>query len=117
MRMHISELKDNEVFMQNLRFDLKPDFLSKPRFATPENKEALLRETEGYMFYVDSMTEPVSLMLMKTYNLTSKTIGEIQDVPLDLLTAAIAHKNAQHYSGMYPIDAALEAWIKTNLGA
>jgi hypothetical protein len=55
-------------------------------------------------------------MVMKTYQLRSKTIAEVQDVPQELLWQAVKEGQGQDVAGMYPIGKALEAWLKRSLG-
>jgi hypothetical protein len=118
MRLRIERLKDNRVFMQNLRWDVTPEAIFKPRFIQDKSQSDLVRETQGFMFYIDYLgDDPPHLMVMKTYNLTSKTVGEdVEDVPAELLMGAVQKEGVRDISGMYPIDERLESWLKERLG-
>lgn len=120
MLLKLSRLKENSVFVSNIRWDVTPDILFQPRFAGQGNIDELMAQTQGFMFYIDYMKgdpkTPPALMVMKTYELRSKTIGEIVDVPEDMLRAAVGRSGVKDYNGMYPIDSALDAWLKKELG-
>src|SRR3990172_2224286 len=117
MRLKIERLRKNRVFMDNLRWDVTPEILFRPRFVRAENDCGLIKETQGFMFYIDYMkdVEP-NLMVMKTFEFRSKTVGEIEGAPRDLLLAAVKKEGVKDVTGMYPIDKAVEAWLKKELG-
>ena len=102
--------------MKNLRLDVTPAIIFKPRFASQGDIKEQIAETQGFCFYVEAMNKEPELILMKNYNLTSKTIGDIPDVPKDMLQSAVADPKAKPIGGMYTITAELEAWIKKELG-
>jgi hypothetical protein len=114
----LDRLKKFRIFIENLRFDVTPDLIFKPRFVTQENREELINETQGFSFYIDYLggSHKPALMIMKTYNLTSKTIGQVEDVPEDLLRGAVTREGVRDYSGMFPIDEDVERWLKKELG-
>lgn len=116
MRLKLSRLKENKVFMTHLRWDVTPEVIFKPRFVRNGKDRDLIAETQGFMFYIDYMDDAASLMVMKTYNLTSKTVGEIVDVPKELLLNAVRREGVKDITCMYPIDEELEAWLKKELG-
>ncbi len=115
--LDLSVLSKLEDFLSNLRFDVTPEVIFKPRFLTPENTQQAYDETHGYMFYVDSMQgeEPV-LTLMRTKELRSSTVGNVHDVPKELLEGAVSREGVKDYCGMYPLDDAVTRWIKEELG-
>jgi hypothetical protein len=101
--------------MKHLRFDVTPEVIFKPRFVRDKNDRDVIEEIQGFMFYIDHMDETTSLMLMKTYNLTSKTVGDIEEVPRELLINAVNREGVRDIIGMYPIDDKLENWLKGKL--
>ena len=113
----ISKLGKNRAFRENLRFDVTPEVIFKPRFIQSENQADLIKETQGFSFYVEYMEglPKPALMAMKTYCLRSKTIAHITDAPENLLWETVRDKGAKDICGMYPLGAALEDWIKTHL--
>jgi hypothetical protein len=115
MTYRLSRLKKNGVFMKHIRFDVTPEVIFKPRFIRDRNNRDVVEEIRGFMFYIDHMDETTSLMLMKTYNLTSKTMGDIEKVPRELLLNAVNREGIKDIVGMYPIDDKLENWIKGKL--
>lgn len=114
--MKISDLRKNRFLLRQLRWDLKPEDIFKPRFVTPETDRRLRDETTGIMFYIDHVKglRP-SLKLMRTVEMMSSTLGEVEDVPEELLTNAVG-KAGRNFGGMYPIDEELESWLKKELG-
>jgi hypothetical protein len=116
MTLKLSRLKKNGVFMKHLRWDVTPEVLFKPRFVRDKDDRDLIKETQGFMFYIDCMDDIVNLMVMKTYNLTSKTVGDVEGVPRELIMNAVRRKGVKDIMCMYPIDKALEAWLKKELG-
>lgn len=116
MLMQLSRLKKNSVFMENIRWDVTLEFLFKPRFVKSAKDCDIIKETRGFMFYIDYMDNNASLMLMKTYQLRSKTLGEVADIPRELLLNAVKKPGVKSVVGMYPIDEDLERWLKNELG-
>lgn len=120
--INIRKLCKNRIFKENIRFDVTPQALFKPRFVSPgsghpETGEDVMKETQGFSFYVDymqGMPKP-ALMVMKTYSLRSKSIAEITDAPEELLWGVVRDKDIKDISGMYPINGPLEDWIKSQL--
>ncbi|MDA8325115.1 MAG: hypothetical protein M0033_02740 [Nitrospiraceae bacterium] len=115
----IRKLGKNRVFKENLRFDVTPEILFKPRFVHSEKDKGLIDETQGFSFYVEYMgglPKPL-LMVMKTYCMRSKTIAQITDAPEDLLWEAVRGKDIKDISGMYPLNGPLAEWIKAQLDA
>ena len=113
----IQKLGKNRTFKENLRFDVTPELLFKPRFIYSEKDSDLIKETQGFSFYVEYMEglpKPL-LMVMKTYCMRSKTIAEITDAPEDLLWGVVRDKAVKDISGMYPLNKPLEDWIKARL--
>jgi hypothetical protein len=119
IRLTIAQLAKNRLFMKLLRWDVTPEVLFKPRFVDKPEDARLHNETEGYMFYVDwfkGRGEP-RLMVMKTMGLTSNSFAEVTDCPKDLLRNAAQREGVKSYTDMYPIDEALEKWLKEKLAA
>ena len=113
----LDRLGKMRVFLDNLRWDLTPEIIFKPRFIKPGEKCETAAETQGFMFYIDYMEDiKPALMILKTYELRSKTIGAVEDVPEELLTNAVKREGVKDITGMYPIDEKLEAWLKKAMG-
>lgn len=114
LTLSLERLARNSVFIRNLRFDMVPEDLFRPSFkSTGED----CPDTNGFMFYIDYMEDVMpTLMLMKTYAKRSKSLGHVPDAPGDLLLAAVTREGVKDISGMYPIDGAVEAWLKDRLG-
>lgn len=109
----IEKLKGNRRVLGQLRLDLRPADLFKPRFVGPETDKKLLKEMNGYMFYIDCMRgiKP-TLMLMRTHDLQSQTVCEVSGAPAELVEASVKKEGVESYSGMYPVGDELEAWLR-----
>jgi hypothetical protein len=113
----ISELKESEKFLENIRWDMTPKkFLAS---------DASLKESGGdtsggsmikYMLYVDINYNKPALMIMRTRGAMSKTVGYVEDVSEDLLKEAMGCNKDECEAGMYPLTQELEAWLKKELG-
>jgi hypothetical protein len=114
MRLKLSRLKKNNVFMKHVRLDVTPEIIFKPRFIRSQDEAHRIQETQGFSFYIEALDCDPCLMIMKNYNMTSKTIGEVVDVPEELIKNA-ALKEGGDFCGMYPIDKSLIDWIKKEL--
>lgn len=118
MVLSLAQLRHNRLIMKQLRWDVTPEFLFKPRFAGigAEKDMKLAKETEGYMFYIDYVNGAAKLMLMRTIEMMSTTVGEIADVPGEMLQRAVKAEGVKPIAGMYPITRELEDWLKAGLG-
>lgn len=114
LTLSLERLARHRVFIQNLRFDLKPEHIFVPTFKSAGEPEV---NTDGFMFYIDYLDDiGPTLMLMKTYAKRSKSLGHVPDAPRDLLFSAVSREGVKDFTGMYPIDGAVEAWLKSRLG-
>lgn len=118
MVLNLQSLRHNRVILRQLRWDVTPEFLFKPRFVgTGEKKDIkLAKETNGYMFYIDYMGREAKLMLMRTIDMMSTTVGEVEGVPQDILQRAVKAEGVKPIAGMYPINREIEDWLKAGLG-
>lgn len=116
--LSLSNLRHNMVILRQLRWEVTPEFLFKPRFVgMGEEKDIkLAKETNGYMFYIDYLNGEAKLMLMRTIDMMSTTVGEIEDIPQDMLQRAVKAEGVKPVAGMYPISRELEDWLKAELG-
>ena len=115
----ISKIGKTRAFRENLRFDVTPELLFKPRFANTSGNEEFIKETQGFSFYVEYMEgmDKPALMVMKTYRLTSKSIAQVTDAPEELLWGAVRESWARDIMGMYPLSKPLEDWIRSQIEA
>ena len=117
--INISKIGKSRACRENLRFDVTPELLFKPRFANSAGNEEFAGETQGFSFYVEYMEgmDKPALMVMKTYRLTSKSIAQVTDAPEELLWRAVRESGARDIMGMYPLSKPLEDWIRSQLEA
>lgn len=115
MLLSLARLAKSRIFMDNLRLDVTPDVIFEPSFDEHGNVEDRIAATKGFFFYVDVFDDGPTLMVMKNYGLSSKTVGEVSDVPEDHLNRVVNSKDAKEIAGMYTIDKELEVWISSQL--
>lgn len=115
----ISRIGKNRTFRENLRFDVTPELLFKPRFVNSAENEALVKETQGFSFYVEYMEDmpKPALMVMKTFSLRSKSIAQVADAPEELLWGAVRESGGKDIIGMFPLSRPIEDWIKSQIEA
>lgn len=116
MQLKLSRLKKIAIFMQHLRLDVTPEMIFKPRFIHTKDDVYKALEIRGFSFYIESLAREPRLIIMKSHSLTSKTMGEVDDVPEELLKNAVSHNGIKDIGGMYPIDDGLAEWIRKELG-
>ncbi len=106
MRTHtIEELKDDENFLKNIRWDITPK-----KFLKPSKEDKI----DGFMLYVDTAGESPVLMIMKNYSLGSVTAGNVEGVPKNLIDESAS--SSECTAGMCPLSPALQEWLKKELG-
>jgi len=115
MYIKLAELRDNPNLMENLRLDLTPEDIFKPRYSGHGDFEKQKAETQGYFFYVEITDKGPELMLMKNVDLKSKTLGEVEGVPAEHLNRVITAPDVKEVAGMFAIDDKLKDWLKEQL--
>lgn len=113
--MDISDVRKNLIVKRNIRWDVTPEVLFKPRFTMGMERD-IFKETEGFMFYIELVKGSPRLMLMRTIQLMSSTVGEIEGIPVGILSRAVEADAAKTVAGMYPIGGELEGWLRVELG-
>jgi len=116
MFITLEEIRDNSNLIENIRMDLIPADIFKPRYSGKGDLEKLKAEVEGYFFYVEIIEKGPELMLMRNAGLKSKTLAEVTGIPSEYLRRIIIAPDAEEVSGMYPIDEDLRGWLKAELG-
>jgi hypothetical protein len=115
--LKFDDIKKEPFVIQNIRWDLEPKELMDTKYKKTESGVEARGEIKGYVFYIESMGEKPSLFLMRhTAAEYGETMAQIDEIPLELLKEAIEENKDKHYSGMYPINKKVEAWIKKELG-
>ena len=116
MALKLEKLRKHRIFIDNITWDVTPELIFKPRFFLKDEDRELIDRTQGFLFYIDYMDDICELMVLKTYQLRSKTIGEVENVPEQMLLDAVNREGVKDIGGMYPIDEKLESWLKEKLG-
>lgn len=99
-----------------INLDVTPKVVMEPRYQANAEDLKKLSEIAGYMFYVESETDPPALMLMKIGKTDiSLTIGKIDEIPANLIQDAIANPVHPPVHGMYAITETIKAWLRKEL--
>lgn len=115
MQYTLEKLKKHRLFVDNIKW-ITPTDIFEPKFSKVQSHQERIKRTQSFMFYIDYLEDRVNLMIMKTYRLTSKTIGEVTGVPKEMLLHAVRHKSVKEYCFMFPIDEELTDYLKEKLG-
>ncbi len=113
----LNDIKKRPDILSEIKFNVTPQVMMEPRFqAHPEDLEKL-KEITGYMFYIESETEPPGLMLLRIgrSDITT-TIGKIDEIPGEMLRTAIDKPALPPTHGMYAITDEIRNWLKKELG-
>ncbi|GBE06878.1 MAG TPA: hypothetical protein ENG95_03030 [Nitrospirae bacterium] len=111
----INDLKVFKDFRDNIRWDVTPKIFMQPRFTKQEDGSAVKVNIDGYMLYVDMVSDKLTLGIMRNTPSMSDTVGYLEDIPQDLLKEAL-NCTEECVAGMYPLTKDLEAWLKKELG-
>jgi hypothetical protein len=60
--------------------------------------------------------DPILFLMRHTAVEFGETMGQINDIPKELLRESVEETKDRHYFGMYPINNAVKAWLKKELG-
>ena len=113
----LSDIKKRHDILSEIKFNVTPQIMMEPRFQARSEDLEKLKEITGFMFYVESETEPPGLMLLRTgrSDITT-TVGKIDEIPLEMVRKAIDSPVAPPAHGMYAITDEIRDWLKRELG-
>lgn len=113
----LNDIKRRQDILSEIKFNVTPQVMMEPRFqGRPEDLEKL-KEITGYMFYIESQTEPPGLMLLRIgrSDITT-TVGKIDEIPLEMIRNAIDKPVLSPAHGMYAITDEIRDWLQKELG-
>lgn len=113
----LGEIRKRPDIIQKIKLDVTPQMVMAPRFYLMPEDMQKLRDIAGYMFYIESQSEPPALMLMKVgkSDITT-TVGMIEEVPPEFLQRAMENPMDKPAHGMYAITDEIREWLKKELG-
>ena len=113
----LNDIKRRQDILSEIKLDVTPQIIMEPRFQSRNEDLERLKEITGYMFYVESETEPPGLMLLRTgrSDITT-TVGKIDEVPLEMVRKAVDQPRLPPSHGMYAITDEIRDWLKKELG-
>ncbi|NJD57013.1 MAG: hypothetical protein FIA94_11495 [Nitrospirae bacterium] len=113
----LKDIKERPDILSEIKFDVTPQAMMQPRFQSRPEDLAKLQEISGYLFYIESATEPPALMLLRIgrSDITT-TVGKIDEIPVEMLRRAIDQPALPPDHGMYAISEEIREWLKKELG-
>lgn len=113
----LDDIRKRHDVLSDIKWDVTPQVMMEPRFqGNPEDLERL-KEVTGFMFYVESETEPPALMLLKIGRADiTTTVGKIDGIPLEMVRKAISKPVLPPTHGMYAITDEIKDWLQKELG-
>jgi hypothetical protein len=113
----LEEIRKRPDILSGIKFEVTPRMVMEPRFHADPEALLKLREIAGYMFYIESQCTPPALMLMKVGKTDiTNTVGQVDEVPRQLIDRAIENPPEPPSHGMYPISVEIKEWLKKELG-
>lgn len=113
----LNDIKRRPDILPEIKFNVTPQVMMEPRFqGNPEDLKKL-KEVTGFMFYIESETEPPGLMLLRIgrSDITT-TVGKIDEIPLEMIRKAIDKPVLPPTHGMYAITDEIKDWLQKELG-
>jgi hypothetical protein len=113
----LDDIKIRHDILSEIKFNVTPQVMMEPRFQSrPEDLEKL-KEVTGYVFYIESETEPPGLMLLRIgrSDITT-TVGKIDEIPLEMIRKAIDKPVLPPAHGMFAITDEIRDWLQKKLG-
>lgn len=113
----LNDIRRRPDIISEIKFNITPQIMMEPRFQSCTEDLERLKEITGFMFYVESETEPPGLMLLRTgrSDITT-TVGKVDEIPLEMLQKAIAEPVCPPANGMYAITDEIRDWLQKELG-
>ncbi|MBA4372662.1 MAG: hypothetical protein C0402_07330 [Thermodesulfovibrio sp.] len=112
----LKDIKERPDILPKIKLDVTPQMMMEPRFQSrPEDLEKL-KDITGYMFYIETESEIPALMLLKIGRSDiTNTVGKIEEVPAEMVKAAIEQPVLPPVCGMYAISDEIRNWLKKEL--
>ncbi len=113
----LDDIKKRPDILSEIKFNVTPQVMMEPRFQSRLEDLEKLKEITGYMFYIESETEPPGLMLLRIgrSDITT-TVGKIDEIPVEMIRKAIENPVDPLICGMYAITDEIRDWLKKELG-
>jgi hypothetical protein len=109
-------LKESPLIIKDIRWDVTPKIFFNPSSTPSDESGESVDTTFGYMLYVDLIDDKPALVIMQLKPFSSKTVGYVFDIPVELLREAMHCTESDCIGGMYPLTEKLEGWLKKEFG-
>ncbi|MCE5312412.1 MAG: hypothetical protein LLF86_04590 [Nitrospiraceae bacterium] len=115
--LSFNEIKNEQFVKENIRWDLAPADCMKPAFGNPDSCKSTYSQRKGYVFYIDTLGDKPGLFLMRQTSAGyAETLARVDEIPDELLIAAVEQGSGKAAFGMLPITKEIEDWLKKELG-
>jgi hypothetical protein len=113
----LNDIKRRPDILPEIKFNVTPQVMMEPRFQGCAADLERLKEVTGFMFYIESGTEPPALMLLRIGRAdVTTTVGKIDEIPLEMIRMAIDKPVHPPVHGMYAITDEIRGWLQKELG-
>lgn len=111
------DIKNEPFVIERIMWDIEPKELMEPVTRMTEEGMKFTAPLKGYIFYIETVgTSPVLYLMRHTAGNYAETLGQIDEIPQDLILESIEENKAKMYSGMCPINNKVKDWLKKELG-
>jgi hypothetical protein len=114
----LKEVKNDKLVLDHILWDMEPKQLMDPAYTINAEGRQEKRILRGYIFYIDQMAgdKPTLFLMCHTGSGFAKTVAKIEEIPDELITAALEENKGREYFGMCPINKKIEEWLKKQCG-
>ncbi|HXW69289.1 MAG TPA: hypothetical protein VEJ88_06740 [Dissulfurispiraceae bacterium] len=115
--LSLEQIKKEPYIVEHILWDLQPRDLMEPRSKLTDDGTKLRDQIKGYVFYIDTMDNNLTLFLMRHTAMDfAETLAKIDEIPRELLLGAVEENKDKAYFKMYPINSRVKVWLKRELG-
>lgn len=117
----LEDIRQDKDLQSQIRWEMKPrERIKRSGVESEEEIERirkLLQERVGYYFYIEVRGQQLALYLYENYpDGSGRYLAELTEIPESMLHEAIQESGATvKTDGNYPINAAIETWLKDKL--
>lgn len=113
----LDDIKKEPFVIEHILWEIGPKQLLEPKSKPTEDGIKYADPIKGYVFYIETMGEKKSLLLMRhTANGYAESAGQIDEIPEELLQGALEENKDRIEFGMCPINKKIEDWLRKELG-
>ena len=114
----LKEVKNDKLVLDRILWDMEPKQLMDPVYTINAEGKQEKRILRGYIFYIDKMAgdKPALFLMCHTGSGYAETVAKIEEIPDELITAALEENKSREYFGMCPINEPIKTWLRKECG-